>query len=123
VAEVRAHNVSRVHPSYILRDLWRYRGLVLGSPTYNTKLFPVMDHFVRMLENKMLKERIVGVFGSYGWSGGGVKELTEFVKRVKWQLVEPVVEAKGAPTEKDLSDCELLGENIAGLLKSGRSTE
>lgn len=117
VTQIKVHNVSRVHPSYILSDVWRYKGLVLGSPTYNTEAFPLMDHFVRVLENKMLKHRVVGVFGSYGWSGGGVKELTEFVKRAKWQLVEPVVEVKGAPTEKDLSDCALLGNNIAGLLK------
>jgi flavorubredoxin len=123
LAKVRAHNVSRVHPSYILSDVWRFRGLVLGSPTYNTKPFPLMDHYVRVLENKMLNERVVGVFGSYGWSGGGVKELVEFVTRAKWQLVEPVVEAKGAPTEKDLSDCALLGRNMAGLLKSAQPPE
>jgi flavorubredoxin len=115
---VRVHNVSRVHPSYIIADVWRYRALLLGSPTYNTGLFPLMDHVIRLLENKMLKDRIAGVFGSYGWSGGAMAEITDFVKRMKWDLVEPVVEAKCSPSEEDLGNCTLLGRNIAERLRS-----
>ena len=117
---VKVHNVSRVHPSYVLADVWRYKALILGSPTYNTGLFPLMDHFIRLLENKMLKDRIAGIFGSYGWSGGAMKELTDFVKRLKWELLEPVVEVKGAPFEEDLQNCSLLGRNIAERLRAGR---
>jgi flavorubredoxin len=90
---VKVHNVSRVHPSYILADVWRYKALILGSPIYNTGLFPLMDHLIRLLKNKMLEDRIAGIFGSYGWSGGAMNELTDFVKRMKWELLEPRVEA------------------------------
>ena len=103
VGTLRVYNLSRVHPSYILSDVWRFKAMVLGSPTYNTGLFPLMDHFIRLLENKMLRNRIAGVFGSYGWSGGAMKELSDFVRRMKWetkgeritlgsggQLLEPV---------------------------------
>lgn len=116
--KIKVHNVSRVHPSYIVTDVWRYRALVLGSPTYNTKLFPLMDHVIRLLENKALKKRLAGIFGSCSWSGGAMAELTEFVKRMEWTLIEPVVEARGAPSDDDLSNCALLGRNIAARLKS-----
>jgi flavorubredoxin len=115
---IKVCNISRVHPSYILSDVWRFRAIVLGSPTYNTTLFPLMDHFIRLLENKTLKGRIAGVFGTYGWSGGAVKELTDFVARMKWELVEPVVEVKCSPAEEGLERCEVLGSNIAKRLKS-----
>ena len=114
---VRVHNVSRSHPSYILSDVWRYKAMVLGSPTYNMGLFPLMDHFIRLLENKGLKNRIVGLFGTYGWSGGAMKELGDFVKRMKWELMEPVVEVKCSPTEEDLNSCRLLGSLIARRLR------
>jgi flavorubredoxin len=116
--KIRICNVSRMHPSYILTDIWRYKAIVLGSPTYNTGLFPLMDNLLRLLENKMLKDRVAGIFGSYGWSGGAMKELTDFVTRMKWELVEPVVEVKCAPTEEDLRNCEQLGANIAKRLKA-----
>jgi len=114
---LRVHNVSRSHPSYILADIWRYRALILGSPTYNMGLFPLMDHLLRLLENKGLNNRIVGLFGSYGWSGGAIKELTDFAGRMKWQLTEPVIEVNCSPTEEDLRNCTRLGSNIANTLK------
>ena len=118
VSVIKVHNVSRIHASYILSDIWRYRAVILGSPTYNTGVFPLMDHLIRLLENKMLQNRIAGLFGSYGWSGGAMKELSDFVKRMKWELVEPVVEVKGAATDTDIEACRLLGSRIAQRLRS-----
>jgi len=116
--KVRVHDVSRTHVSYIIRDAWRYQALVLGGPTYDTKLFPPMQHLVRLLDDKMLKNRIVGVFGTYGWSGGGVKTLAEFAKKGDFELVEPVVEARFSPSAEDTEQCRLLGRNIAQRIRS-----
>jgi len=117
---LKVHNLARVHVSYILADVWRYRGVVLGSPTYNTGLFPLMDHLTRLLENKMLRDRVAGIFGSCGWSGGAIKELGDFVKRMKWELVVPVVEVKGSPGAEDLEHCALLGANMVKRLRTGK---
>jgi flavorubredoxin len=116
ISPVMVHNVSRSHESYILRDLWPAGALVLGTPTYNTMAFPGVDRLMRTLENKMMENRLLGVFGSYGWSGGGVKAVTEFADRTRWELVQPVVEARGAPRAEDLDQCGLLGERIAHRL-------
>ena len=116
VPKVYVHNVTHSHASYIIRDIWRCKGLILGSPTYNTMIFPLMDYLVRLLENKMIKDRLLGIFGSHSWGGGAVKGLREFAERGKWELVEPVVEVKHAPMEEDLEQCRLLGENMAKAL-------
>jgi len=112
---VVVHNAANTHPSYIIRDIWRYRGLLLGTPTYNMRPFPRIEELMHYLENKMIKEHLLGVFGSYGWSGGGVKTLVDFAERSAggWQLVEPVVEAHGAADANDMQQAELLGNNLA----------
>jgi flavorubredoxin len=117
VEKVRVHDVSRTHISYILVDIWRFRGMILGSPTYNTKIFPLMASLVNMLEEKMLQDRFVGVFGSYTWSKGAVKTLIEFALNNKLTLVDPVVEFKSSPTEEDLSQAVLLGKNMARRIR------
>jgi flavorubredoxin len=114
------HNLSRSHISHIIADVWKHKALVLGTPTYNTMPFPLMDHFMRVMENKGLKDRIMGIFGSYGWVGGALKELTDFGQRMKWELIGPVVEAKCAPSEENLAACEQLGKNIASRLRELR---
>jgi len=118
IKRVRIHNVSRTHVSYLIRDAWRFKALILGSPTYDTRLYPPMDEFIRFLSHKKLTNRTLGLFGTFGWSGGGVSTLTEFAKggAGAWDLVEPIVEANCSPTKEDLDSCEQLGRNIVRRL-------
>ena len=107
------HDVSRSHPSYMLRDAWRLQAIILGAPAYDTKLYPPMAHLVDYFDRKGLKNRLLGIFGSYGWSGGGVSALKEFSERCKWDLVDPVVEARFSPDMDHLAQCRTLGKNVA----------
>jgi flavorubredoxin len=105
-----------VHTSYLLADLWPLRGLVLGGPTYNQRLFPPLEYLVEMLENKAMKGRCLGVFGTFTWSGGGVKRLREFAGKGNWRVIEPTVEAKCSPTDADLAGCFQLGRAMAAAV-------
>jgi flavorubredoxin len=110
---VRVHNVSKSHNSFVISDIWRYQGLILGSPTYDAKLLPQAESLVSLLADKMLRNRCVGIFGSCGWSGGAVKSLREFVTRSSLELVEPVIEARFAPNQEQLDKCIELGRRVA----------
>ena len=114
--EVVVHDVSRVHPSYILRDLWRYSGVVIGGPAYDKGLFPLLENLAYLLEEKKLSNRSAGIFGSCGWSGGGVKRLQTLAETNDWHLLEPVVEATCSPDDEDLKQCYNLGASMAESL-------
>jgi len=114
---IRMHNISKSHISYIITDIWRFRGLALGSCTYNTKLFPPMDMLVGILDNDKLKGRALGIFGSYSWSGGAVKRLLEYASGGLNTHIEPAVEVKYAPDEDDLTACVDLGRNMAKAIR------
>jgi len=49
VEKIRVHNISTSHLSFIIRDIWRFKGLVLGSCTYNMELFPPMKQLVNAI--------------------------------------------------------------------------
>lgn len=117
LSRVRIHSVSCTHLSYLIRDAWRFRGLLLGAPTYDMGLFPPMEQFINILERKKLRKRVLGLFGTYGWSGGGVKTLTRFAENGDWDLVAPVIEAKCSPGVDDLEQCRELGRNLVQRLK------
>ncbi|MEW5801759.1 MAG: FprA family A-type flavoprotein [bacterium] len=78
VENIRIRNVSHDHLSYLIQDAWKYKAVLFASPTYDAHLFPPMDQFIRMLERKGLKNRAMGIVGTYGWSGGALKPLHEF---------------------------------------------
>lgn len=111
------HDASRTHLLYMLRDAWRYQTILLGAPTYDTKLFPPMGDLLDRFERKQLKNRRVGIFGTYGWSGGGVSTMKEFVGRMGWELIEPVIEARFSPTDTDLENARKLGAAVAQQLR------
>ena len=118
VEKVRVHDLSRTHVSYVIRDVWRFRGLVVGGPTYNTRLFPPVENLLGHLENDRLRGRLLGVFGTYAWSGGAVDRLRTFAEDGgEFDLVEPVVEAECRATPEQLQACADMGRNMAEALK------
>jgi flavorubredoxin len=117
IENIRIFDASRTHLSYLVNEAWKYTGILIGTPTYNTGMFPPIDELVHFLQKSRIKNHVIGVFGSCGWGGGGVKALQEFGKSSFCKLVEPVVEAKGAPTEEDLKKLEGMAENFVSALK------
>ena len=118
VEKVTLFNVSHTHISFIINELWKYRGLIIGSCTYNTRLFPLMELLLGVLENDRIQDHLLGLFGSYSWSGGALSALRDFAQKGTWKLVDPVVEAKCAPSEEVLAQCYALGKNFAQALKA-----
>ena len=87
--------------------------MVIGSPTYDVNVFPPMRHVLEYLHAKQLQNRILGIFGNYGWSGGAVKAMKAFAEKENYERVEPVVESRFTPTEDDLNHCQEMGSNLA----------
>lgn len=117
VTRVALHDVSRSHPSFVLADIWRYGAVALGTPTYNTGLFPAVELLTALLRNKGLRNRSLGVFGSYGWSGGALAQLRAFAAEAGWPVVEPAVETRGAPGPEAFEACRRLGRNLAEAVR------
>ncbi|MBN1332278.1 MAG: FprA family A-type flavoprotein [Synergistales bacterium] len=117
IEKMAYHDISRSHVSYVVKDIWKYKGLILASCTYNTTLFPPMADLIMHLKNKMMKGRMVGILGSYSWSKGALAELQNFADSGDWELVQPTVEVKSAPFEEDLEKCMELGRKMAQKMK------
>ncbi|MDR1944122.1 MAG: FprA family A-type flavoprotein, partial [Synergistaceae bacterium] len=113
--KVIVYDASRTNMSYVTTDIWRYAGLVLAACTYNMELFPPVASLLRLLENKMMKGRAIGLCGSYSWSSAALREMKAFVERSKggWSLIEPAIEIKSRPKNADLELCAELGVKMA----------
>jgi len=109
INKIRIHDTSKTHPSYIINDIFKFKGVIIGSCTYNNNLFPTMETIITKIEHMGIKNHLLGLFGSYTWSGGAVKRLKQFSETIKWDLVAEASEAQCSPTEKEFAE----GENIA----------
>ncbi len=117
VNNIIIHDVSRTHISYLINDVWKYKGLILGSCAYTSRAFPLMEQFARELVHIKVKKRFVGIFGSYSWNGGGVKSLKEFVDESEMELVSEPVDLYGKPNPEKLAKCDELAKNMALIIK------
>jgi flavorubredoxin len=113
---VNEHRVPQDHMSYILASAWKSTGIVLGMPTYEYKMFPPMAHVLDDLGRKKVFGKKIFRFGSYGWSGGAAKELSEITEKYKWEFIEPV-EFAGAPTGADFDAVKARARELAVIIK------
>lgn len=120
IREVILHNVSKRSHSYIIRDIFKYRGLIVGSPTYNNKLFPEVEYLLSKVEGRDMKHRYFGYFGSFTWAGAAVKRLAQFAEDTKFEVVGSPVEMKQAMRLDTYDACISLGKAMADRLKQDR---
>ncbi len=115
---VEIFDAARVHPSYILPALWTYRGVMVGAPTYEGALFPPVAQAIDMAALKRIVNKKAAIFGSYGWSKGGMAAFRRMVEPLKWDVTD-VLEFRGSPTTEQLLQGEELGERFAAAVKTG----
>lgn len=120
IREIILHNVSKRSHSYIIRDIFKYKGLIIGSPTYNNKLFPEVEYLLSKIEGRDMKHRYFGYFGSFTWSGAAVKRLAQFGVDTKFEVVGSPVEMKQAMRLDTYDACISLGNAMAERLKQDR---
>lgn len=116
IKNVVCHDVSRTNPSYILRDLFRYRAFIVGSPTYSNEIYMPILNILNMIRLREVKDHICAVFGSCTWAGQAVRKIVPIMEELKWEIVGEPLEQMGAPEEADLKKAFELGQAVAQRL-------
>jgi flavorubredoxin len=114
---VEIFDAARTHSSYILPALWTYRGVMVGAPTYEGALFPPVAQTIEMAALKRIVHKKAAIFGSYGWSKGGMAAFQRLAEPLKWDVTE-VLEFRGSPDSDLLKKGEELGERFAAAVKT-----
>ena len=117
VKDIVIHNVTTSHASYILKDIFKYNGLVIGSPTYSNDLFPDVASLLKKIETRSIKNRVFGCFGSYSWASNAKSILAQFPEKMSWNMpVEPIEMKQGFSNEWDAKGYDM-GQKLALHIK------
>jgi len=109
-------DAAHTHVSYILPSLWTQRGVMVGAPTYEGGLFPLVAQVLDMAAQKRIRNKKVARFGSYGWSGGAQRDFERIIEPLKWELMDSF-EFVGSPTEEELRQGEEFGARFGRLVR------
>lgn len=116
VEKLAMHNLSTTHVSYVLRDIFRYRALVVGGPTYNGGLYPPVEALMNAVASRAIPSRIFSCFGSFTWAGASVRRLREAAEAMKWEITGTPVEMKQGYAEPKCCDMADMAAAIAAAL-------
>ena len=120
IKNIIIENVSRKHHSYIIQEVFNYKGLILGCPTYNTNIYPEMETLLGELASRDIKNRYLGWFGSFSWAGAAVKKIGEYNEKLKYEQVGTPVEMKQSMNATTEEQCRELAKAMADRLKADR---
>ena len=115
--DCKAIKLRATPTSAAIKEFWKSRGCLIGSPTLNNLLFPSVAEFLAHLTGLRPKNRIMGAFGSYGWGGGAVRQAYEEFKNMKLEIVEPGLQVLYKPSFEDKAKCYEFGREFARRTK------
>jgi flavorubredoxin len=92
--------------SKITTELLEARGLILGSPALHHGMLFRVAGYLQYLAGLKPKGKVAGVFGSYGWSSGATKQMTERLTEIGFEMPYADFTWKYRATPEDFSAAE-----------------
>lgn len=117
IRNIKIHSVSKSEMSYIISDAFRYKGLIIGSATYNGRMLPGVEEFMAAMESREIKNKVIATFGSYTWSSAACNKMNECIERLK---LEPVatMDMKQSPDKNDIETARNLADSVVKALET-----
>lgn len=120
--DVRTYDMVEADAAKVLEELGNADGILLGSPTIlGEALKPIWDLTTSMFPG-VHGGKLAGAFGSYGWSGEAVPNLTQRLKQLRMKTVEGL-RVRFKPSEANLIDAYEFGYNFGCVLQNKEVTK
>ena len=112
-AEAKLCHLRSNNRSDIIQEMLDAKGILFGSPTLNNGMFPTVGDFLTYMKGLRPKGKIFGLFGSYGWGGGAIKEMRKILEQEKFEVWEKELGAQFLPTPEELKAAADFGKEFA----------
>ncbi len=90
--------------------------IVIGTPTVLAGAHPAAAAAAFVVNALRPKTKFVSIYGSYGWAGKTLEQLSGLLANVKAEIIEPVM-IKGYPKNADMAALNEMADKIAAKHK------
>ncbi|MFH1453520.1 MAG: flavodoxin domain-containing protein [Armatimonadota bacterium] len=115
---VKLYDINVSDRTEVIKDMLLSRGYIAGSSTHDNNMLPNLAGFLELVKGFKPKNRIGASFGSYGWAGGAVKQIEEFLKIAGIEIIQPSLGLQYVPDRNELEKCYEFGKNFAENVKN-----
>ena len=113
---VKLYNAAHTDKNDILTEVFHSRAVLVGSPTINNGYSYAIAGILEMIKGLKLKKKKGAAFGSYGWSGEGIKLITEHLKAAGIETVNNGIRTLWVPDQDALEQSRQFGRDFAATL-------
>jgi flavorubredoxin len=118
---VRVMSLKSDHHSDVMTEVFECGAVLAGSATHNNGVLPLVAAMLTYMKGLRPLNKVAAAFGSYGWSGEALKDVSAALAAMHFDVVEGV-RAKNRPTHEQLKACVELGATVAKTLQAKIAT-
>lgn len=109
---IKLYNSSKEDKNDIATEVFKSKAILVGSPTINYGFAYSTGGIMELIRGLKFKKKKAAAFGSYGWSGEAVKEITEMLKGAGFTIVNDGIRCQWVPDEAHLEECRAYGREF-----------
>lgn len=110
---IKLLNTAKEDKTEVLTEVFKSKMILVGSPTVNNGYLYSIAGILEMIKGLKLKNKKAAAFGSYGWSGEAVGQITQKLKEAGFEIVNDGLKAMWTPNQVVKEQCIKFGEEIA----------
>ena len=110
---LKLFNASRTDKNDIITEVFKSRLILVGSPTINKGISTSVAGLLEEIKGLGFKNKKAAAFGSYGWSGESIKNITKFLEDSGFEIIDKGIKALWNPNEDAVKECIEFGGRIA----------
>ncbi|WP_026736588.1 diflavin flavoprotein [Fischerella sp. PCC 9605] len=117
---VESINCEVAEPAEIQAAVEKAAGFIIGSPTLGGHAPTPVQTALGIVLSTAAKNKLAGVFGSYGWSGEAIDLIEGKLKDAGYRFGFDPIRVKFKPNDVTLQMCEEAGTDFAQALKKAK---
>jgi flavorubredoxin len=85
---VKLFNLAKSDDNDVITEVFKSKTVIVGSPTVGNSVLHSVAGFIHLMKGLKFKNKKAAAFGCYGWSGEGVKVISESMKNAGFELID-----------------------------------
>lgn len=112
---IKLFNASRTDKNDIITEVFKSKLILVGSPTINKGILTSVAGLMEEIKGLGFKNKKAAAFGSYGWSGESIKNITKLLEDSGFEIIDKGIKALWNPNEDAVKECIEFGSRIASV--------
>ena len=109
---IKLLNTAKNDKTDVLTEVFKSKMILVGSPTVNNGYLHSIAGILEMIKGMKLKNKKAVAFGSYGWSGEAVKQISDYLRNSGFDVINDGFKCLWTPDEKVEKELEKFGEEL-----------